>query len=270
MNREIQVFLIGSSQPHTASMVSWLTSIGVKDPVGYVEQLQGLTGTEIIVGLAAKSCYKSFEVGLNRNISRVRKDWVDFFDNILGSRHGSVLEHATFTFAIEGCTRVFTAEMNRHRAGVAISEQSLRYIAFDDIPYWLPNSIQYNSSDTMELSQMKERMRSIFCDVFSAVEEKYEELISLLPENMPFSEKKKWTSLARRIVPMGVSTGAIYTINVRALRHILALRATPEAEEEIVYVMGLIGEHILNRELKLFGDFKRTEEGFLVPTYVKV
>ena len=39
----------------------------------------------------------SFEAGLNPNVTRVRKDITAFIDNILKARHGSVLEHSTYT-----------------------------------------------------------------------------------------------------------------------------------------------------------------------------
>ena len=70
--------------------------------------------------MAAKRCYMSFEAGLNPNVTRVRKDLTEYLDNVLKSGHGSVLEHATYTFAIENVSRVFTGELNRHRAGVGI------------------------------------------------------------------------------------------------------------------------------------------------------
>lgn len=71
-----------------------------------------MTGAEAIIG---RRCYMSFEKQggggfANPNISKILADWGEYFDNILKS----VLEHATWTWAIEGCSRVFTGEMNRH------------------------------------------------------------------------------------------------------------------------------------------------------------
>ena len=73
------------------------------------------------------------------------------------------------------------------------------------------------------------------------------------------------------IIGMGVATGGTWTMNTRALRHILALRSSPHAEEEIAYVMSLIGKHIVDNEPALFGDFTRDEAtGAWVPRNVKV
>lgn len=107
-----------------------------------IPENENVTDPALLIALAGKRCYMSFVEGLNPNVNRIRKEYVDYFDNILASGHGSVLEHSVFNFAIEGVSRVFTAEMNRHRAGWAISEGSLRFIRFgENVPYWEPDSI---------------------------------------------------------------------------------------------------------------------------------
>jgi thymidylate synthase (FAD) len=85
-----------------------------------------------------------------------------------------------------------------------------------------------------------------------------------------FDYKKKVTSCLRRIVPLGVATGGAWTGNIRALRHVMALRTDPSAEEEIAHVFGLIARDILAREPLLFQDFELTEAGPAVPKYRKV
>jgi len=276
-NVEIKVFRIAGTMDDREEMRKWLDHIGATD---YELPLK-LTGSEMVTGHAAKRCYMSFEVGLNPNVTRVRKDWHDYFENVLKSGHGSVLEHATYTYAIEGVSRVFTGELNRHRAGVAISEGSMRYIRFDDIPYWIPNSIRVPEDETSnEADEMGEeydlrlQTQDIFEDAFFLMQEKYDKLCKLWgiddPDSkMPFSKKKQLTSLFRRIIPMGVATGGVWTFNLRALRHIIALRTTPHAEEEIAYTLGLIAKDIVEREPNLFCDFEKTSEGW-VPKYEKV
>src|ERR1700687_5902785 len=138
-NVEIEIFNIASTTVDQVEVRRWLTHVGAPDFVVPVQ----VTEPALLIALAAKRCYMSFEPGLNPNVTRVRSDYVEYFDNILRSGHGSVLEHAVYTYAIEGVSRVFTAEMNRHRAGWAISEGSLRFIRFDkSIPYWLAESLR--------------------------------------------------------------------------------------------------------------------------------
>jgi thymidylate synthase (FAD) len=74
----------------------------------------------------------------------------------------------------------------------------------------------------------------------------------------------------RRIVPMGIATGGIWTGNIRALRHVLEMRTTEAAEEEICFVFSNIMKRIAELEPNLFGDFEQDEFGFWKPKYHKV
>jgi thymidylate synthase (FAD) len=92
---------------------------------------------------------------------------------------------------------------------------------------------------------------------------------SLKPESK-FKGKKEVTSMLRRIVPMGVATGGLWTINLRALRHICELRTTEHAEEEIREVAGMILEKMIASEPILFADFSKDPNGFWQCKYHKV
>jgi thymidylate synthase (FAD) len=270
-NVEIKVFKIGSTKTDKEEIKNWLNEIGASS--FEIPTQEVISDEELIPSLAAKRCYKSFEVGLNPNVTKVRKDWVEYIDNVLKSGHGSVFEHATFTFAIENVSRVFTAELNRHRAGVAISEGSMRYIRFDDIPWWVPISLRPRKSDDNDIATKKSLTLKAFTDVFTYIEDKYKYLVNEVwdMDNIKdFHVKKIITSCLRRIIPMGVATGGIWTFNLRALRHVLALRTDPAAEEEITYVFSLIGKIMIESCSKIFGDFILTNDGCWVPKYKKV
>jgi len=88
----------------------------------------GLNSGELLVEFAGRACYRSWEPGLNPNVSKVRTDQRDYFANILRSAHGSVLEHANYSFALRNVSRAATHEIVRHRAGSAFSQESLRYV----------------------------------------------------------------------------------------------------------------------------------------------
>jgi len=270
-NIEIRVFQIGQTQMNEDGVRQWLDHVGAPGcPVP--EEMP----TEGIPGLAAKRCYMSFEAGLNPNVTRVRKDWHDFFENILNSGHGSVLEHASVTVAIEGVSRVFTGEMNRHRAGVAISEGSMRYIRFDDIPWWLPLSLRPGcdmlDDDSGELDRRQAETRNAFDAVFEYVQQTYTRLVDLwkLDESTDFGYKKKVTSMLRRIIPMGIATGGVWTMNFRALRHMITMRSDPAAEEEIAYVFGIIAKMMIEQFPNILCDFTQDADGFWRPHYRKV
>ena len=257
----------------------------------------------LLIALAAKRCYLAFEVGVNPNLQRVRKDLVEYLDNVLASGHGSVFEHAVYTFAVEGVSRVFTGEMNRHRAGVAISEGSMRFIRYKDIPWWMPPMMRLSPEEEQLLAEVqaasifamdwqeklgwpedkmaklwlankKSRTQAAFEHHYTSTETTYAELQDIWREELApkskFHGKKQVTSMIRRIIPMGVATGAVYTLNMRALRHVLALRATPEAEEEICHVASKMLHYMVGQEPAIFGDFAQDAEGFWVPKYKKV
>ncbi len=268
---DIEVFNIARTQVDSVEVAKWLKYLNVENfewPDTNV-----VSDPAFLIALAGKRCYMSFEAGLNPNVTKIRKDYVNYFDNILRSKHGSVLEHAVYTYAIEGVSRVFTAEMNRHRAGWAISEGSLRFIRFDkEIPYWVPTSLQFNHEDDPDLYHKKSCSRAIFEEAFKHQEKMYAELVKIWDmdeKDKNFHYKKVVTSQMRRIVGMGVATGGVWTGNIRALRHVMAMRTAPAAEEEILLVWQKISEDIIKKEPLLFGDFKKEGESY-VPENWKV
>ncbi len=275
------VRLIARTFPRREEISEWLHEHEVSG--AQIEKLfEGRSWSTILIEMAGRRCYKSFEPGLNPNVTKIREDVQEYIRNILKVGHGSVLEHVSFTFAIENVSRVFTGEMNRHRAGMAISEGSMRYIRFEDIPYWIPDSIYLSdtekshllandpSTDTIKKAQSQE----VFRDVFSYVEKAYQRLQDIWKEELApsstFRDKKNITSMMRRIIPMGVATGGLWTGNVRALRHIFNMRCDEAAEEEIQLVAELMLEILLDIEPILFGDFKRNEKGYYHPEFPKV
>lgn len=185
----------------------------------------------------------------------------------------SVLEHSVYTFAFENVSRIFSAEMNRHRAGWAISEGSLRYIRFGEgIPYWLPTCLEADPKDNTDLAGRKARSREIFFEAFSDQENSYRELEDtwdMDEGNHNFHYKKTVTSMMRRIIGLGVATGGVWTGNIRALRHVLTMRCAPGAEEEILHVFSRVAMIMKINEPLMFGDFEIVN-GFWRPKYVKV
>lgn len=266
---EPQIFLIAKTAPDQAEMRSWLDFLGA-DQFTLPPQETATIGT-LLTTLAGKRCYMSFQVGLNPNITRVRQDLTAFIDNILEVGHGSVIEHVNYTFALENVSRIFTAEMNRHRAGMAVSEGSMRYIRYADLPYWIPPSLQDDEADPPDLRQAKQQSRAIFERAFQQMEANYQDLLAVWEYDTlrKFKEKKKLTSLFRRIIGMGVATGGVWTGNLRALRHIFTMRCDPAAEEEICYIASMMLERMIEAEPDIFRDFHKVN-GYWQPKHWKV
>ncbi len=274
-NVDIRIFNIGRTQVDREEVRRWLDYIGAEDYV--IPDDGAVSNPALLIALAGRRCYKSFVPGLNPNVTKIRSDMADYIDNILKSGHGSVLEHSVYTFAIEGVSRVFTGEMNRHRAGWAISEGSMRFIRYSSIDWWLPTSLRDAPEDDVDLHARKEKSREIFERAFKQEAGCYQELLDVWDMgegHHNFHYKKVVTSCLRRIVGMGVATGGVWTGNIRAIRHVITMRADAAAEEEIYYVFSTILAMMAEKEPFLFGDFSQITEGpsagSWVPKYRKV
>src|SRR5687768_17835263 len=147
---------------------------------------------ELLVELAGRACYRSWEPGLNPNVTRVRTDRGEYLANILSSAHGSVLEHASFTFALHDVSRVFTHELVRHRAGSAFSQESLRYVRLTDIGFRVPPALEPVRDRVVSIVEQLEEVQASL-----AAEH------GLDDEGVPFAVKKEVTSALRRLAPIG-------------------------------------------------------------------
>jgi thymidylate synthase ThyX len=103
------VFLIARPSIDVEGMRGYLTDVGGES---WLERRLGeadgeLKGGETLVEFGGRACYRSWEPGLNPNVSKVRTDQREYFANILRSAHGSVLEHANYSFALRNVSRVF-------------------------------------------------------------------------------------------------------------------------------------------------------------------
>jgi len=98
---------------------------------------------ELLAAAAARLCYRDVSaVDLMRDLSAGDVDHL--LNVILSSGHLSVVEHISFTFAIDGVSRVLTHQLVRHRVGVAYSQQSQRYASVDAADCVVPRSIRTN------------------------------------------------------------------------------------------------------------------------------
>lgn len=227
------------------------------------------TDAEALVEVGGRLCYKAFGTELNANITKVREGNTPYIENILKSRHGSVIEHAYVSFAIMGCSRIFTHELTRHRAGMAYSQESMRFVRLEDIP--LTNVSAYASfralspyvdlpegmSDTEWADATSKKFTHALELVANYAEEKMGSFSSYLDESnlvIPFSVKKKITSLLRRMAPNGHATNIMVTANHRAWRHIIEMRTDGGAEDEIRSIQYKVGTMLQDRYRALYQD----------------
>ena len=220
---------------------------------------------ESLIELMGRLCYKSFVPKLNPNVTKIREHNADYIQNIVRVKHGSVIEHPVLNFIFADVSRVFTHELVRHRPGVAISQESLRFVRLDDLGQWLPTVIR-ESPEAVE----------IFSQTFEQLEQlqlRLAEIFELDEPGRKFAYKKVVTSAMRRLAPIGVATNIGWSANMRTLRWLLEARTHPSAEEEIRLVFGQVGEILLERYPNLFADFRvDTVDGYphFIPEASKV
>jgi thymidylate synthase (FAD) len=256
---EPEVFIVARPALDYDELARYLGEVGGES---WLERLdRGDLDAQNLAEFAGRLCYRSFEPGLNPNVVRIREDQDDYLRNILASAHGSVLEHVSFSFVLHNVSRVLTHELVRHRPGVAISQESLRFVRLDELPFWFPEWARADDELMKRATAVLEQLEQFqlwMADHFGLDE-----------EGVPFSEKKHRTSFMRRFAPEGVATGLVWTANVRTLRHTIEARTAAGAEEEIRLLFHRIGELMRQEAPALFGDYV-VEDGAWVPGWRKV
>lgn len=204
---------------------------------------------EALLEIYGRACYRSFKPGLNKNVTRVREGNRDYLGNIINVGHGSVIEHGVVNFMFHDVSRVFTHELVRHRIGTAISQESLRYVRLDNLRFWVPPL-----ADT--IPGLKEKMLS----GVEQIEKIVEDLTFFIFEGNPeieknFELKKKYTSLIRRLAPIGLATSIGWSANFRALRHVIEMRTSRHSEEEIRIVFSEVARICIEKWPNIFQDY---------------
>jgi thymidylate synthase (FAD) len=209
---------------------------------------------ENLIEAAGRLCYRSWQAydpakpnATNPNVTRVREGNDRYIGNVLESGHGSVLEHVSMTFICWGVSRVFTHELVRHRAGMAYSQESLRYVRLDDLRFWLPQAIAGNPEAVARFREVVEMLEGVQQEMARLFD------IGAIKD---FHSKKQLTSAFRRLAPIGLGTTIMVTGNLRAWRHIVTLRTSPAAEEEVRLVVGKIADVCKREYPNVFSDME--------------
>ena len=165
-----------------------------------------------LVAAAARICYRDTMAaellqGEEQNLSR------KLIASLFASGHTSTFEHVSFTFGIDGLSRVASHQLVRHRLA-SFSQQSQRYVKMTPDPeaVVIPPNIRANP-----------QALSLYQDAVRAAQEAYSRLIEL---GIPKED-------ARFILPHGHSTRLVLTMNARELHHFFRLRLCRRAQWEI-------------------------------------
>jgi thymidylate synthase (FAD) len=176
-----------------------------------VKLLKHTKEPEKICAIAGRLCYSSSgveELDKKLDESKIK----DILSKIVKSGHLSVLEHASFTFAVEGVSRALLAQLTRHRIA-SFSVQSQRYVKFKNgIDCIVPPTISKNKYLLKEYNEFIKNTQNFY--------------IKMLENGIPAED-------ARYVLPNASSTKIVMTMNARELRHFFALRCCNRAQWEI-------------------------------------
>ncbi|HOM48996.1 MAG TPA: FAD-dependent thymidylate synthase, partial [Candidatus Hydrogenedentes bacterium] len=174
-----KVFLVGETRIVPEGLEQFLEHVGAPE-----WKSDAPSDSELLCEVMGRLCYRSFSPGLNPNVTRVREGNKPYLSNILQVGHGSVLEHASLNFIFADVSRVVTHELVRHRAGVAISQESLRFVRLDNLSAYVPVHIREN-----------EKGMEVFVRTIEHLEELQRELAEIyqINEEKQFDVKKKLT-----------------------------------------------------------------------------
>ena len=255
------VHLIARPSLDLEGMRSYLADVGGESWLdSRLEETSGAPNPgQLLVEFGGRACYRSWEPGLNPNVTRIRTDQREYFLNLLRSAHGSVLEHASYSFALRDVSRVATHEIVRHRAGSAFSQESLRYVRLADIGFRVPPALEPVRDQVVSIVEQLEEFQ------VSAAQ-----TLGVDDDGVPFHVKKEVTSALRRLAPIGLSTDIIWTANIRTLRHVIEMRTAEGAEEELRLIFDQVARVMLDEAPDLFQDFTRSDDGSWLPEYRKV
>ena len=183
---------------------------------------------------AAKLCYSSATIEELKN--SITDEKANSFVNMLSEiGHESPIEHAYFTFGIEGVSRSLLAQITRHRMA-SFSVQSQRYVKENKFEFIIPPEINDN-----------EEAKKIFLEAMENDIETYEKLTNILKEKhlKTFLEKgqdektanrnaeKKAIEDARFVLPNAAETKMVVTMNARSLNNFFHHRCCERAQWEI-------------------------------------
>ena len=189
-----------------------------------VQLLSHTENPEKVVAVAAKTCYYPGTTEHLWDTSEETQE--DFIQKLRDMGHMSPFEHATFTFGIDGVSRVLLAQLTRHRIA-SFSVQSQRYVKYD------VNEVELH--DIFEIPfVILDGSDEVFDGYMGALEEvasAYENLVDCLQQSG--LSKTEAAENARYILPGSMKTNLVMTMNARELMHFFELRCCNRAQEEI-------------------------------------
>lgn len=166
---------------------------------------------EQIVVAAIRQCYSS-KSGAELKVITKEELKKRLINQIVASGHTSTIEHASFTFSIEGVSRALTHQLVRHRVA-SYSQQSQRYVEEKiEYDYIIPPKIKKDKKALIKYEETLKKIHNIYREMIDNGIDKED---------------------ARYLLPNAAETKIIVTMNARELLHFFEKRLCSRAQWEI-------------------------------------
>ena len=174
---------------------------------------------EATIAMAAKLCYSPSDIE-SLKTKTAAKDQKGFVEKLMNMGHMSPIEHAAFTFAVEGISRACSHQLVRHRLA-SYSQQSQRYVSEEGgFDYVIPQTIK---GDT--------ELEKYFVDFMGKAQKAYNHVVKRL--NKKGIKGEAANQDARFVLPNAAETKIMITMNARELLHFFRQRCCNRAQWEI-------------------------------------
>lgn len=205
---EPEVYLIAEPVVNFDGLTAYLTECGFPEAAETAKP-----DAATIVELAGRACFGSYKKMGNPQ---------ELIEHAVNMGHGSIFEHVNFTFAITRCSRGYTHQQVRHRAGFSYSQESTHYIKYsDENARFCVEPYAYDTQDKKAVVQKA---------LTNALES-----YMILYDGLKAEEQTKHNSCgaARALLPNAIEGKILITANARAWRHFCEERGNPHNTLEI-------------------------------------
>ena len=272
---EPRVFTIGSTTMDREGMYHWMHHNDLSDhfsaeadsPISRIwNGVEDTFAEERMIEFGGRHCYRSWYTG---------RDRADYLRNIIEMGHGSVLEHSTINFAIQGVSRSLSHELVRHRVGVAISQESQRYVDAADINFVVPPIIAWLNGgqfgDTLMIREFATSCEQALHN-YKVMQQDIKDGLKQKESNTKSAtiQQKRANEAARALLPNAAETRLLWSPNMRLLRHFFWLRGGTGADLEIRRLAVELFEQAQERAPNIFSDMttRQSSLGYGVPIIV--
>ncbi|MBE0466915.1 MAG: FAD-dependent thymidylate synthase [Candidatus Desulforudis sp.] len=177
---------------------------------------------EVLAAVAGRRCYSSLENAALIE-GEVDREPAELIRKLVGMGHVTVIEHASFTFAVQGVSRSLLAQITRHRLA-SFSVQSQRYVG--ETAAKNPDGV-FDYIVPPRIAGLGEEARAEFARQMRTIQEWYDDWVRRLGGGRDTYED------ARFVLPNAAETRFVFTMNARELLHFFTLRCCERAQWEI-------------------------------------